>query len=347
MPDLPSLNLDNLAILNDIEGGRVALTSNDNVTSLPTWFLGEAPDNTAKISNATPCIVVLVDNGPLNLDAFYFYFYSYNRGPNISQVLEPIKSLVTDVGDMHVGDHVGDWEYNMIRFQEEKPTGIFYSQHDLGAAYAWADTSLTLSIVFSAYGSHANYPSPGNQIHDDVMLDYCDEGRVWDPTLSAYFYRLDSDTRILTPLPESGSSLSAEANSTSFYYFNGIWGDAQYADDNPIQATVSIFGLKRFVSGPEGPAFKQLVRKGLFPDKLKPKSWTQWLVGAFMPCYRCCLQGWRVWVLGAVFIAVAALAWFGVRRPKQRYRLREYKRLDADIPLDKLTFSDGRGQSRL
>ncbi len=41
---------------------------------------------------------------------FFFYFYSYDRGANISQVLEPLDGLFKDVeDDMHFGDHVGDW----------------------------------------------------------------------------------------------------------------------------------------------------------------------------------------------------------------------------------------------
>jgi hypothetical protein len=109
VPNLPTLDLDNLAILNNVEGGNVALTSNDNITSLPTWLFGQNPDEDTRVTNATPCIIILVDKGALNLDAFYFYFYSYNRGPNITQVLEPINSLVGDLGEVHFGDHVGDW----------------------------------------------------------------------------------------------------------------------------------------------------------------------------------------------------------------------------------------------
>jgi hypothetical protein len=103
------LGLDNLASLNDIPG-QVALTSNDDVTSLPAWLLGQTPDESGRIANATPCVVILVEHSPGDVDAFFFYFYSYDRGANMTQVLEPLNGLIQDTEHgMHFGDHVGDW----------------------------------------------------------------------------------------------------------------------------------------------------------------------------------------------------------------------------------------------
>lgn len=107
---LPELNLENLAVLNDVGGRDVAMTSRDNVTTLPSWFFGEAPDDSGRIHEATPCAVVLVETSPQDVDAFYFYFYSYNRGANVSQVLEPVNRLLKTLEPgMNFGDHVGDW----------------------------------------------------------------------------------------------------------------------------------------------------------------------------------------------------------------------------------------------
>lgn len=112
---LPELDLDNLALLNDrgLDGEPVALTAIDEVTQLPAWFLGEAPDETGRLHNATACVVVLVESegDPGDLAAFYFYFYSYNRGANITQVLEPLKGMLEEDLEpgMNFGDHVGDW----------------------------------------------------------------------------------------------------------------------------------------------------------------------------------------------------------------------------------------------
>lgn len=119
---LPQLDLDNLAILNDIEARerwqKVALSSNDelDVTFMPTWLHGTAPDEFGRTNNATACVVVLVEKTPRDLDAFFFYFYSYNQGPNITQVRDPLHSLINysekykqELGGFHYGNHVGDW----------------------------------------------------------------------------------------------------------------------------------------------------------------------------------------------------------------------------------------------
>lgn len=112
---LPDLSLDNLAWLNDKasgDKGPVALTANDDITALPAWFLGETPDASGRLHNATACVVILVPSArdPAYVDAFYFYFYSYDRGANLTQVLPPLKSLLGDIADgMHYGNHVGDW----------------------------------------------------------------------------------------------------------------------------------------------------------------------------------------------------------------------------------------------
>ena len=113
IPDVPELDLDNLDTLNDfMKDAQVALstTSVDDVTNLAPWLLGETPDAAGNIHNGVPCVVVIVDKGDSEMDAFYFYFYSYDRGPNITQVLPPLNSVIKNTGDgLHFGNHVGDW----------------------------------------------------------------------------------------------------------------------------------------------------------------------------------------------------------------------------------------------
>ena len=142
-------NLTNLDQLNSFEHGRhVYLTSNDNVEDRPEWLGGEKniPDefdyddgddkDDAKIdglneirkrhaggrSNA-PAVLVTVDKGKGIVDAFWFFFYSYNLGNKVFNI--------------RWGNHVGDWEHTLVRFQHGEPKLLFFSEHNFGEAYSY------------------------------------------------------------------------------------------------------------------------------------------------------------------------------------------------------------------
>ena len=143
-------NLTNLDQLNLFEHGRhVYLTSNDNVEDRPEWLGGEKniPDefdydggdddeDDAKIetlakkrkrngggrSNA-PAVLVVVEKGKGIVDAFWFFFYSYNLGNKVFNI--------------RWGNHVGDWEHTLVRFQHGEPKLLFFSEHNFGEAYSY------------------------------------------------------------------------------------------------------------------------------------------------------------------------------------------------------------------
>jgi hypothetical protein len=120
------LTLDNLNSLNDLGGVNVYLTSKDNVEENPGWILGVKPDSTGKTDGAVSCAIIVNDHGGGLVDAFYMYFYAFNYGG-------------TYFG-FTIGDHVGDWEHNMIRFQNGQPQAIWYSQHNNGEAFTYSAT---------------------------------------------------------------------------------------------------------------------------------------------------------------------------------------------------------------
>ena len=146
---LPPLNLSNLDQPNRFEKGRdVFLTSNDNVEDRPDWLSGQVniPDDYAddsrkygSDSQATspkfgtrsqgghsdaPAVLVTIDKGDGIVDAFWFFFYSYNLG-NV-------------VFNVRFGNHIGDWEHTLVRFQHGKPKIVFVSEHFFGSAYSYS-----------------------------------------------------------------------------------------------------------------------------------------------------------------------------------------------------------------
>ncbi|KAG5998728.1 hypothetical protein E4U52_005690 [Claviceps spartinae] len=274
--------------------------------------MGDVPDETGRKANATACVVILVDKGQDEVDAFYFYFYS---------------------------------EHNMVRFHQGKPTGIYYSQHEDGAAYSWADAKLSLqderpfpisltppflppTQTHHDIDTSNTIPIPRDHIHGKALIDFCDTGILWDPVLSAYFFQFDPQTSHLTRLVHRSPHDDAApiANLTSFLYFTGLWGDAEYPKHHPLQKTIPFFGLKRFVSGPLGPLAKQLVRRGLFPDRRARKSWIQWAVGGFITFYPCCVRGWRKWMSGMVLLVLGLGLVLVFWRVVGRYRRRRRRR---------------------
>jgi hypothetical protein len=161
--DFRNPDLHNLHKLNEIGGRRIYLTSNDDPESYPYWLSGQdnipegwkswdrkkmgdvkSSDNSNR-SNA-PVILIVVDKGD-KVDAFWFFFYSFNLG---NQVL-----------GVRFGNHVGDWEHTMVRFKKGKPTEVFYSEHEWGSGYNWEDADKTGNRVclFSSTNSFSELMS--------------------------------------------------------------------------------------------------------------------------------------------------------------------------------------------
>lgn len=121
-----------------------------------------------------PAILILVDKGHGVLDAFWFYFYSYNLG--------------VTVFNMRFGNHVGDWEHSLIRFYNGKPKAVFFSAHSGGTAYTWDAVEKGKGgrpVLYSARGSHAMYAMPGKHpyvLPGGILADVTDKGPLWDPT---------------------------------------------------------------------------------------------------------------------------------------------------------------------
>ena len=77
---------------------------------------------TAGRSNA-PAILIVLDKGQGIVDAFWFYFYSFNLGNSFLGI--------------RFGNHIGDWEHSLVRFKHGKPMAVFVSEHSFGEAYTY------------------------------------------------------------------------------------------------------------------------------------------------------------------------------------------------------------------
>jgi hypothetical protein len=146
-PDI--LTLDNVNELNEFGNANVYLTSTDNPTTYPDWLGGVKPDDSGKTNGAKSCAIIVNDHGSGLVDVFYMYFYAFNWG-----------GLYLDY--MTIGNHVGDWEHNMVRyaiwkisgtcftqalanpctfdrrFQDGAPQAVWYSQHANGEAFMYS-----------------------------------------------------------------------------------------------------------------------------------------------------------------------------------------------------------------
>ncbi|KAL6703634.1 hypothetical protein ACN47E_009494 [Coniothyrium glycines] len=261
----PLLSLSRLDRLNPL-GTSVYLTSNQDITAkpMPEFLLGLNPDVDGKIADAITGVVVVVEKGNGVVDAFYFYFFSYNWG---GVVLE-----------QQLGNHVGDWEHNMIRFRNGQPEAMWLSQHANGEAFTFKclqkDRSGKRPICYVANGTHALYATPG--LHDHtipnvnlasplLLVDNTEAGPLFDPLASSYYYSYVLPVKPYEPVTDGFLPLKPTADAPNgFLRYTGRWGDEAYPSTDARQT--AFFGNNKFVSGPTGPLYKQLMRQQVWPE---------------------------------------------------------------------------------
>jgi hypothetical protein len=231
--------------------------------------------------SSAPAFLIVVPKGNGVVDAFWFFFYSFNLGQKVFRV--------------RFGNHVGDWEHTLIRFKHGKPFAAFLSEHDFGSAYSWHalekyvassdgsgrmigtwsnDTAArvaTRPVLYSAVGTHAMYPTPG--IHPyilpyGILHDQTDRGPVWDPTLNLHSFTWSADDKKLR-----ASTLNPKLP-TSWFHFGGHWGDKYYPLSDPRQYRFA--GQYHYVNGPLGPRYKNLGRKQVCLSKrCRIRNWVE------------------------------------------------------------------------
>lgn len=210
-----------------------------------------------------PAVLIAIDKGHGIVDAFWFFFYSFNLGNSVFNV--------------RFGNHVGDWEHTAIRFNHGEPKAVFFSEHNFGSAYSYEAVEKIgkRPVIYSAVGTHAMYATPG--LHPyvlpwGILHDQTDKGPLWDPALNSHAYTYDVKTEHLR-----ASNLTPNAP-TGWFHFAGRWGDKFYPLGDKRQYRFA--GQYHYVTGPLGPKFKHLGRKKICqgPDS-QPCVIKHWLGG--------------------------------------------------------------------
>ncbi|KAL8981255.1 MAG: hypothetical protein Q9177_005629 [Variospora cf. flavescens] len=282
-------NISSLNKLNQYNGGRfIYLMSDDNVEERPDWLGGEKnipisqdesfhqrpggqqnqqqtikPGKRGRVSGGrsdAPAVLVIVDKGDGVVDAFWFFFYSYNLGNKVFSV--------------RFGNHIGDWEHSLVRFHNGKPQKVFVSEHYFGQAYTYdaVEKIGKRPVIYSAVGTHAMYATPGFQpyiLPFGVLHDQTNRGPLWDPALNTLSYTYNYSSDILLPSTRNPTA------ATEWFYFNGHWGDKYYPLSDARQYEFA--GEYHYVSGPLGPRFKHLGRRrvcqGRYTDPCVIRNW--------------------------------------------------------------------------
>ena len=243
----------------------VFLSSLEDFDTDPDWLTGKynKPNfYNGEIKNA-PATLIVTDKGNGWVDAYWFYFYSFNLGPFV-------------MGFGPFGDHVGDWEHSLVRFYKGEPVVVWMSAHGGGGAYFYdhmekeslEETGICIGngkqpAIFSARGTHANYPSTGQHSHDlpyAILSDFTDRGGLWNPALNylAYTFTPDEESNEMKLNYGNGSHPFRETKYGNWLLYDGAWGDPKLDPSDPRQHW-SPFEWK-YIDGPTGPLTKNLVR---------------------------------------------------------------------------------------
>lgn len=244
----------NIADLGKYHGDEFTMVATEDWTE-SSWIYGNKPEKEGYCE--APATLIVVDKGNGWIDAFWFYFYPFNLGPKV-------------LSRGPIGNHLGDWEYTMVRFYDGRPRVTWLSCHESGLWWLYHDLQRqdSRAVVYSAVGTHANYASAGTQQRDPTgsLVDITDKGTLWDPAANYLAYTFDGEAFYGVSERESAYG--------SWLTFSGRWGNRRLPRWDRRQRR---YGPKlwRYVDGPQGPLMKGLIRVSPSHDDY-PRWWKFW-----------------------------------------------------------------------
>jgi hypothetical protein len=186
----------------------------------PPFLHGQRPDRQSVSSYAE--IVHRTQGGrPTDVtDIIYWSLYDYNQGKDVCIGWDSPVGCIG--GDQSFGNHVGDWTHVVIRFVDNRPSQIYYSQHSWGAQYFFGDKHIRLADwrpdVYAALGDHEEYPDAGRHAYHALpnggeLADETARGVLWDTASSLVTFNWQQSGTYTGPL--------------SWLNFSGRWGNPQ------------------------------------------------------------------------------------------------------------------------
>jgi hypothetical protein len=198
------------------DNARCRFTTNDPMSGpydIKPFFKGRTPTPESPV----PVYVYIYDmSNPRTFSAQFNTFYPYNKGKMACPMLAPHSECLSPFGRREFDDHVADWELMSIRFIGGKPAAVHVGAHgnhepNEGSTYlpiASRDTGVitwqgnvynggqpyltgghlewkdTHPIVYSAWGSHGMWASPGAHTYmyaaGDALVDHTSQGAPWE-----------------------------------------------------------------------------------------------------------------------------------------------------------------------
>lgn len=214
--------------------------------------------------SGAPAFLITVSKANETLDAFWFFFYGFNRGARVTGI--------------QYGNHVGDWEHVLIRFDHGKPREAFLSAHEWGSAYRFdvlekSPADSQRPVIYAGLGSHAHYASPGKHAYAlpfGLLGDECSQGHLWDPALNLLSYVHYPQTPGSSQKPQFLASLNNPQARTSWLEYTGRWGDRKYSLGDKKGRNYRFAGEYKYLDGPTGPWDKSLNRDHICEHANKP-----------------------------------------------------------------------------